>query len=521
MTTRHLVLCVLLAGCDRPTDLATTRPEITGPYHVGDSVMWIDATRGLAFALAPALSPPAVKSIAVPRHALYVAGTPSRDRLLVLSPGHDAVRLGELPESASLTVLSGAMTGPKVERRYDLPAPFDRVDVAPDGHTAVAYFSPSPAASDAYFRNPNEMSIIDLDVAPGDGNPVFRTIRSLGNAPLAVAFSPPLGIPAGSAPRTLGVVLAKDYLTLLDLTHPTRPELTIPLVPSGSSNTVTPQQIVFATDSATLLVRADGAPDVFAITLDARSGAGPTENDFQPRINQPSAGRTVRDMMLYSDGGRTLLLTANSQQDLTLIDPATGEFTIVPIGAPVDAVLGVPPDAPDRAVVYSRGGGRSSVDFVDLKGLWQNGARNLSRRTLVRPVRDLVPVPDGGQLLVVHDDARTVVSVLDLGPHRLDTPILGRLPLGSFDFADGGFLVGVSPGLAQLGVLDLVSLSPHDLRLDYDPAKVIAVGGRLVVDHGQSQGLVTVLPRPLAERDEAKVLWGFFLAGALDQEVTP
>ncbi|MSP59472.1 MAG: hypothetical protein EXR72_03860 [Myxococcales bacterium] len=514
MRTLLIPIALCLFGCETPPQILSRKLAITGPYEIGGAVMWVDGTRGLVFALDPAASPPTVSSTRIRRNALWAGPAPAGDSLRILTPGKEALKKGELTEAPALTVVR---PGPAVARVYPLPSAFDRLAVAADG-SAIAYPGESPQSTDAYFRNPNQLALIDLTAEPGEGNPLPRTIRALGSAPLGVVFSPPLEIPRGAPPRTLALVLSKNYLTFLDLSHRERPEITVPLGAQGGGSSVTPRQVVFAASPPTAFVRADGAADVFALALDARPSQGPELNDYLPRVNQPSSGKVARDMILLTEGTRTLLLTVNDSQDLALIDAATSESAIIPIGAPIDSILPVPPEAPSRLVLFSRTARQSTVHFLDLKDLSTQLGQNLTRRTLARPVHDLVPVPGGGQLLVVHDDARTVVSILDLGPHRTDAPIEGRLPLESFDFA-GGFLVGVSSGLRRLGVLDLATLSPRDVRLDDSPSRVIALGTRIVVDHGAPQGMVTVLPDPTARREETHVLWGFLLGNLLDQDL--
>ena len=140
------------------------------------------------------------------------------------------------------------------------------------------------------------------------------------------------------------------------------------------------------------------------------------------------------------------------------------------------------------------------------------------------PVRQIVLLPDGKQALVVHNDKRTVVSVLDLAnEHYTIAPIQGQLPLQSFDIVQstgqGSFLVGVSSGLSRLGILDLSNLHPTDLRLDRDPQSVLAVGDSIVVNHRALEGLVTIVPGPTASREQSQVLWGFFLQDFLDHQL--
>lgn len=510
------VLALAGSGCGERAAAWTAPLQMLGPFEVADRVMWVDTTRGAVFAVDPNPSPPSVARVRIDPRATFALPTPGRKKLLVLGAGQEALKKTQQSLSPGLTVIAVGAAGPIVEHFYPLSSPFDRVAVSPDERLAIAYVSAGSGSGTALLRNPNELALIDLSAAPGDHNPVFRTIRSLGSAPLGIAFSPPLKIGADD-PRTLAIVLSKNYLTFVDLDHRDRVEITVPLQPIDATGTVTPRQVVFASDGSAF-VRADGASDVFAIALDPRPTSDPSQNDYHPRLNQPSAGKVVRDMLLYSDGGRTLLLTANDSQDLALVDAATSEFSIIPIGAPVDALIPLPKENPTTVIVFSRGSPQPFVSLVTLKGLAQNGARNVVRRTLARDAHDVVPIPGATQALVVHDDARTVFSILDLGPRRTDTPIEGRVPLHSFDFA-GNFLVGVSPSVARIGILDLGDFSTRDFRLDQPPAQVLAVGGHVVVDHAAPEGLVTVLPDPRATRDEAHVLWGFFLSGLFEQEL--
>jgi len=132
-------------------------------------------------------------------------------------------------------------------------------------------------------------------------------------------------------------------------------------------------------------------------------------------------------------------------------------------------------------------------------------------------------VPGGAQALVVHDDARAVVSLVDLiGENHTDTPIAGSLPLASFDFVGQAQLVGVAPGLSRLGVLDLTSLHPVNVRLDHAPKRVLVAGSTLVIDHGSAAGMVTLLRSADAmagDREAGRVVWGVLLDKLLDSDL--
>jgi len=478
--------------------------------------MWVDATRGLAFSLDPTTA--RVSSVEIPRNATFAAPSANQQELLVLTGGQEAIYKGQQPEPPTLTIMAPALP-PRVVRRYDLPASFDRLAVSEDGKLAVAYHSSSETASDV-FRNPNEVALFDLTREEDATNPMLRTIRSFGGAPLGVAFSPEMAVPPkGGTKHVLAVVLADNYLTFLDMKNPDRREITVPLAKPDSAITVKPDEVLFSAATATVFVRASGSPDLFALSLVAKQSTSAGDNDYLPMINQPSAGKTVGDMILFSDGGKDMILTANDSQDLALIDAATSEFSIIAVNEPVDTILAVPAQSPTLAVVYSRQQPTPRVHFLELKDLAANLEQNLTSRSLARQVHQLVAMPDG-QALVVHNSSRTVVSVLDIqGEHHTVSPIQGQVSLNSFDFARDTHLVGVSPGLRRLGLLDLSNLLATSVRLDHDPQRVLSVGDAIVVDHGQSQGLVTIVPSPKATRDDCRVLWGFLLSDLMDHEL--
>ncbi len=513
-------LAALAAGCvDRP-QIWSTPQRLLGPYRVGNQVLWVEATRGEVIALDPTVNPPRVRRRTIGRNALFASPTPSRDGLAVLTAGKEALLKDQHPEAPALFLVKPSSDGLTLVRRFELDGAFDRLAISADDRFAVAYYGDAPQQGPAVFRNPNEVALLDLEQQPGADNPTLRTLRSFGSAPLGVIFSPRMKVPRGGKQRTLALVLARNYLTFIDMDHRARSEITVPLAPAESEAEVIPQQVLFAPEQPAVYVRAAGAADLFALSLEPKPATNERENDYRPTINQPSSGRVVADMALVAtgeDGAPSRILTANASGDLSLIDAATSEFVTIDVGEPVDKLLLVPPDKPTLALVYSSSQPRPRVHFLELDQLAERREANLTHRSLAKPVHQLVRVPGDQLALVVHNDARDVISLLDLvGEHHTDTPIQGRQQLHSFDFVGEDYLVGVSPGIARLGLIDLKNLHALDLRLDHNPKRVLAVGQTLVVDHGAATGLVTILPRPDANRDEARVLWGFVLGDLLD-----
>jgi hypothetical protein len=517
------LVALAAAGCGDRGRLWSAPLALVGPQQAAGQLLWIDATRGLVFALEPhGAAAPTVRSARVRRNARFAAPAPGGERLLVLSAGQEAVYRDQTAEEPGLTIVLPVAGGaPAVESFYPLSGPFDRLAVSRDGKQAVASYS-SEGGGGGLFRNPNEVALLDLGASPGPDNPVLRTVRSFGSAPLGVVFSPPMPIPAPSGKaHSLAVVLASGYLTLLDLGNPRRREITVPLAKPDSAVAITPEQVFFSPTTGTIFVRAAGAADLYSIALVPRAPSAPDENDFVPAINQPSSGRTPLDMVLFADGGKDMILTANASGDLALIDAATSQFSLVTTGAPVDTLL--LPAGSSLALGYRRLAPEPRIHFIELKGLAQKLEKNVTARKLDQAVHQLVATPDGKQALVVHNAQRTVVSVLDLaGQHHTVSPIQGQLPLGSFDFASGAagsYLVGVSSSIARLGLLDLSNLHTGDLRLDQAPQRVYALGDTIVVDHATHEGAVTVVPSARATREESRLVWGFLLGGLLDREL--
>jgi hypothetical protein len=128
-------------------------------------------------------------------------------------------------------------------------------------------------------------------------------------------------------------------------------------------------------------------------------------------------------------------------------------------------------------------------------------------------------VPGRDLAMIVHDDNRTVLGLLDVAFGSV-SPLQGIGRLDSYAFtATGDFLVGATAGFARLGLLELDNLHPTDLRLDEAPDRVFALAnGTIVVDHGDPFGRVTVVPSTAAERGDARVLSGFLLADLIAED---
>ncbi|WP_428263453.1 hypothetical protein [Haliangium sp.] len=512
---------------DRPVVFERAR-EVLGPLALKDQVAYVDSARDRVVAVdLSADRQGRITTHAIGRRAVFATTTPDRARLAVITAGEEAVVEGQVDQAPALWLVEpGAPDTDPVG--YDIGSPFDRIAISQDGSVAVAYFAPQGQGQGAggYFRNPNELAVVHLDQPPGDDNPVLRTVRSFGSAPLGVVLSPPMVIPGAEddTPRTLAFVLAENDLTVLDATYPTRTEVSIRLDLGGEP--VRPRELVFAPQTATVYVRSEGADDVLEILIQAESRAGgePDDNDFQPALAELGAGGGPADIAVYDDAdGRRLVLAATpGTRELVVIDADTGGFRLIAVPDPVDRVLLFPPgpDATPRvAVLASLGAGLARVHLLHLDRVTDELApAELTEVDVSEPVLDVVPVPGRELGMLVHDDARTVLGLLDVSIGTV-APLQGVGRLDTYAFSTAGtHLIGATAGIERVGFLDLDNLHPSDLRLDDAPQRVFAIPtGAVFIDHGDPFGRATILPSPMATRDQAQVLTGFLMNGLLDQ----
>jgi hypothetical protein len=515
MKTRLLLLPFLLAACDARDPSWDQTRTVLGPVALKDEVAYVDVARNRVV-IVDAGARPGVRAIPVGQRPLLAQPSPTRDRLLVVSRGREAIYEGEVDESPGLFVVD-AVAG--TSERFELGSPFDRLAVSSDGKLAVAYFSDAAPDGEDLFRNPNELAIVRLD-QPGS-RPTLRTIRSFGEAPLGVVLSPPMSIPGTSESRTLAFVLSPGTLTILDASHPDRREVSVRLS-DGSSATITPQELAFAPASGTAYLRASGARDIMEIVLSYEAPEGELDNDYHPALADLGANAAPADVAVFDDanGVRRVLAAMPSTHEVAVIEADTARFITIDTLEPVDRILLLPPGAPRVAVLASLSTRAGRLQLLDLTRLGDElTAPNVETISLEVPIFAVVPVPgDGERALVVHDADRTVLGVLDVAAATV-APVEGLGRLDSFSFSAGGtHLVGATAGEPRVGVVDLSNIHPWSVRLDDNPGDVFALAsGGIFVDHGGSFGRATVLPSADSGRADAIVFSGFLISDLFDE----
>lgn len=508
---------------DRPLVWERTR-TLLGPIPLKTRVAYVDSAVDRVTLLDLADDTPAITTAAIGRNAIHAVPSPDRHRLFVITRGEEAIHHGQIDQAPMFWSIDTEDAAAK-PIAYAIGSPFDRVAVSPDNTLAIAYFSAAGPDAAGFFRNPNELAVIDLTRPPGDDNPTLKTIRSFGSVPEGIVLSPPMVVPGAesAAPRTFAFVLSSNNLTVLDASHPARREISIRLDLGGAP--VLPREVVFAPNTASAYVRSDNARDVLQVLLEGVPPADPDGNDYRPQLAELGAGGGPTDIAVYDDatGRRYVLAATPNTGEVVVIDADTAQFRAVPLADPVDRILLFPAGGtapPHKALFASIGTKQPRVHVLDLENIDDPLTRvNLRPIALAEGVRDVVPVPGRDLAMIVHSDDRTVLGLLDMATEST-SPLLGLDELDSYDFSpDGAYLIGATPAFPRVGFVALDNLHPTDFRLDEAPRRVLSTtNGKVFVDHGDPLGLATIIPSPTASRADAVVLAGFLTIDLLDQE---
>ena len=525
LTLSLLAALAVLPACwedDRPIVWERER-QVLGPIPMKSQIAYVDSALDRVTLLDLANETPEITTSKIGRRAVVAVPSPDRHLLFVITRGEEAIVEGQIDQPPLFWVID--TVNPAAETvAYEIGSPFDRVAVAPDNSMVVAYFSAAGPDDAGFFRNPNELAVIHLNAPPSDSNPTLKTIRSFGSIPEGVTLSPPMIVPGAEdpTPRTFAFVLSSNNLTLIDINHPDKREVSVRLDLGGRA--VIPREVVFAPNTSSAYVRSDNARDVLQVLIQVATPETPAHADFKPLLAELGAGGGPTDIAVYDDPSkrRYVLAATPNTGEVVVIDADTAQFRSVPVSDPIDRILLFPTGvdvAPTKALFASIAGRQPRVHVLDLVNI-QDPLTQAKLKTipLDKPVRDVVPVPGRDLAMLVHDDARTVLGLLDM--ETLSTsPLLGVGKLDSYDFSpSGSHLIGATGTVSRVGFVALDNLHPTDFRLDDPPTRVLsAANAKIFVDHGDPLGHATIIPSPIATRQQALVLTGFLTHNLLDQ----
>ena len=552
MRRPFLVLALLLAphaGCDSSTpNFWQPTNDLLPMVALDDRVAYVEKNSHTAFLLDPADTSLKPRMVLVGKAPVAAVKRNANDpllphnQLLVVNAG-DSGSANVAPIPAQLQIIdANPNVAPDVR---PLAGRFDGLSQSGDGRFLVLYHSSStPDATDTGLFNPNEMTIVDFTLPPNPLVPTLptKTIRSLGGVPTRIEFSPPFPFKAGS--RSLAVVLSQNYVTILDLDHTDRTEISVPLCPQSTGCTYSPDQIVFDPANLNIYIRAGNAKDIFQITLTdlwpALPLAGSPDNDFRASLSMLSVGANPAGMALYSDlSGTHLAVLAPASKSLVIIDPSTSHTLTIATSIPANVI--VPFTFTDsnnaqknQALLVDTINGSTSVLFADLEQVATEGGLAIADSPLRAAAGDVWPLVDQGiaVLVIGKRSAISGFTVVGLSTRRfVDITASTAFDNPYLETSSPSRLWGVSSG-TKLSYFNLVArpgeatLAPTAVWLDQNITSIQALGTKSADGHrylvvGQSDqnqiGNLTFLDADKPDRASARTAYGFLFSNYLER----
>jgi len=549
MRRRVLLLSLLLSplsACNDAIPNHSTPNALLPTVALADRMAYVEQNSHTAFLLDPASKTLVPRMVSVGKAPVAAVKRNGQNQLLVLSQG-DPGSAQITPVAAELEEIDADASVAPVT--YTLASRFNGLAQSPDGRFVLLYHGSSAQNSgESPLFNPNELAIVDLTLPPSAAtqstvsNPYAKSIRSLGGVPTGVVFSPSFTF--ASTPRILAVILAENYVTIVDMNNPDRTEITVPLS-TDSNSTLSPAQVLFDTVNPNIYVLAYGSDDIFQISLTDLGAAAPAppSNDFRVSLSILAAGTSPSDMALYSTGGSTrLAVLAPGSQTLAIIDPSTSSTTSIATSIPANQMVVFntsSPSAPDQseqqALLVDVSSGSTSVLFADLQSIETAGNLALVSYPLGASATSVVPLLDQGIVVLMYSQySANALSVVDLAKRELS-------PIGAGSGLQGSVIDSTAPSRlwsidsgAQYGLcyLNLVartgqaSLSTGEIWLDQNITNIIPLGQAssdghryLAVeqDDANKVGNVTLVDADNPDRTSARTAYGFLLTNYLER----
>ena len=293
-----------VAGCGGQREEVSTQLELLAPGVVEDQLVMVEGAGSRGYWHDVGSAEPQAKATqrSLPRTPILVQPRPGEQELVVLCQRPESEEEGP---GGELVVLDAE----GVDRSYELGTRYNRLIVSEDGQYAFLYTG-TDAEQGSLFFNADDVSILDLSKsASAKDNPSQRTLSSGGEQLGKIVVSPEMEL-AGER-RRLGVVLFQSRLSLLDLTHPGRPEWTAKLAAGqGDLSVVGLDQALFSEKTGRIYVRGTQSSDVYVLQLGENEGGAEGSNDFGFSLNQLGAGQPTSDIALFEGEETELLIKA-------------------------------------------------------------------------------------------------------------------------------------------------------------------------------------------------------------------
>jgi hypothetical protein len=495
-------LLLLTGACHEPRQELEQAPGWGAPIAVNDRIAWVGTGNSqVAWLDAGATTPTAtVFREAIAGNALSWQVRAGSSDLLVLCEGQ---------EEADSTFLS-VLTRGKARVDYALGAAYGVIHQSEDGRFLV--LSSDPARPTNLVSNANDISIIDLAAKPSDSNPSQRTLRSSGDTPSQILFSPPMQV--GDNSKRLALVFYTSSVSLVDLEHLDRPEYTVELTSTASLEL---KGASFNAEAGRIYLYSAQSQDVYELQLTPSDGT--RTNDYLPTLNQLGMGASVAALANYSQGDNQYVIASSYGNAAVVVDTQSGETVTVPLSSAPDQIkiFDREPDSDGGLVALLMGTG-TGVYFVDLDTVLQRPENSLETLTLADAPSAIVPAGEG-RFILVH--AQSGLSVLDEQERTLRPLNTGVTLTEAPVYDDKSQRAWLRlQEQAQVAYFDLEGLQPRLLQLDDSVQSLLRVNGnhpRLVAVHSGGSGYVTLIDAKTPTQPSSQSLRGFLMADLLEE----
>ncbi len=432
----------------------------------------------------------------VGKNIVAAKASPDKSTLFVLSNGVQP-RKKPSDERPSLTVIDGG-TKPRVKARFTLTDPLQGLAIDPEGEWAVVY------DAGGVVVNPNELIFVNLK--DPSQPPYPKTIRSFGGRPERFTFTSSLALPKGGSRRMLIVQTDQD-VTLIDLAHLDRDEVTVAMPQTATGDVGRPAEVAYNdgdpkdNTDARIAVRLANDSSVLFLQLGPPPANKPNV-DYFPTPNIADVGEVPSAIdFVQTDGGLRLAALVPGLKQAALVDPATTVVETVDFSKPYTHLTRVTkdvtnkPSSSDVALLWSNQ--TSGVAFWSLGKTSGTPFRSVDPHDIGIAVKQVIDVPGDtyAHLKILQSAGDAEFYVLDLDK-RTSFPML--TDQSGFELSmspDGQRVWAFRPGTPEFARIDLSDLHPTSLTVERDVAAVYDIqrldGGRAVLAMHEAGGATT------------------------------
>lgn len=516
---RRVILCsfLVVAACGERPALWDRDLDVVGPIHATGHLVWLNKTTAtvVAIEVGTARAPHARAVASRPRDIAPLEGG-----VLVLGGRGERPRLQfvPLPDGDTVTL--------------DLPVPYDRLAVSPDGRFAVLSFDASApiAPGGVPARNNNEVGVVDI----GRFTLTRTLLQSESLNAREIVFSPD---------GRLAAVILDAAISVVELARPVQSNVTVPLRLDDGS-TLSPFEALFSPRSDFIYVRTSSSTDVLTLELDESTGALDASVNF---LFVPGA-RRLGDILVPTAASMTNYVIALFEMDfggvVAMLDQSgdTSLTRMVTLGKPASHMALV---ADEQLLIFGDNSVTGSSTFSRYVAGWNPATGRFHEDSLPGTYSRLPDVGDGIAFFshrdVKIDGVSTPAAITGVHLYEDDSRLRVRMSpvvlagdpvTGPFDSGLNGLVLAVNvlreesgaaparpgedfdPTVGYLFLIDTQTQPEVGVVLDKAVSKVGVIADHVYGIHNSSVGDVTLVPTADFSRARALRYEGFFLAGA-------